>query len=488
MEEIEILRRKYYEEGKTISEVHSDTGIDRKTVRKYINKEDWNAELSKKAVQSKIEPYEELIEEWLTDDKKRKKKQRHTAKRVYDRLKEKYPDMDLSYRTVAYYVKEKRKDIYSAVKESFLPLTHKPGEVQIDFGKAQFILKGKETDGSYLTVSFPYSNAGFIQLFKGENFECFSFGMKSIFNHIGGVPYRQWYDNAKILVTKILKGHDRKLTESYIRFKEHYNFTSVFCNVDAGHEKGNVENKVGYSRRNMLVPIPKFDDIEVFNKKLLEECNKDLLRKHYKKDKLISELFEEDIKNLNPLPSVGFNTETMLTLRTDAYGRFCIDKCFYSSSPALSSSTITVIKTHDAVIVLDKNKEVVRHERLYGENIESFDWIPYLKQLSRKPAALKYTGVYSMLPLNVRNFLEVTDKSKFLKLLFDLTSEIGFNSAVSIIEEAMKYNINDLDSIIAFKRSFGNLEIKPLISPDIPEVKSLNLDMEKYDMLLGRGK
>ncbi len=79
MEEIEILRRKYYKEGKTISEVHSDTGIDRKTVRKYINKEDWNAELSKKAVQSKIEPYEELIEEWLTDDKKRKKKQRHTA-------------------------------------------------------------------------------------------------------------------------------------------------------------------------------------------------------------------------------------------------------------------------------------------------------------------------------------------------------------------------------------------------------------------------
>lgn len=486
MEEIEIVRRKYYEEGKTISEIYADTGIDRKTIRKYINKEDWNTELNVKAVQQKIEPYKELIELWLTDDKQRKRKQRHTAKRVYDRLKEKYPEIDLSYRSVAYYVKEKRKDVYSTVKESFLPLTHKPGEAQIDFGKAEFILKGIKTEGSYLAVSFPYSNAGFIQLFKGENFECFSFGMKSIFNHIGGVPHRQWYDNAKILVTKILKGHDRRLTESYIRFKEHYNFTSVFCNADAGHEKGNVENKVGYSRRNMLVPIPEFGSIEDFNKELLDKCGKDMDRKHYRKDKLISELFEEDIQNLNPLPSAGFNTETRLALRTDAYGRFSLDKCFYSSSPSLSSSTVTVIKTHDTVIVLDKNKEVVRHERLYGENIESFDWVPYLKQLSRKPAALKYTGVYSMLPLNIRNFLEVTDKSKFLKLLAELVSETDFNSAVSLIEDAMKYNVNDLDSIIAFKRSYGNLAIKPLISPHIPEVKSLNINMEKYDMFLGR--
>ena len=312
--------------------------------------------------------------------------------------------------------------------------------------------------------------------------------MKTIFNRIGGVPHRQWYDNAKILVTKILKGHDRKLTESYIRFKERYNFTSVFCNAGAGHEKGNATAKVGYSRRNMLVPVPEFDDIDDFNKELLDKCGKDMERERYGKDKLISELFKEDLKNLNPLPSAGFNAETRLTLRTDGYGRFCLDKCFYSSSPSLSNSTATVIKTHDAVIVLDKNKEVIRHERLYGENLESFDWVPYLKQLSRKPTALKYTGVYSMLPLNIRNFLEVTDKSKFLKLLAELTSETGFNSAVSLIEEAMEYNVNDLDSIIAFKRSYGNLDIKPLISPHIPEVKSLNLNMEKYDRFLGRGK
>jgi transposase len=484
MEEIELVRRKYYEEGKTISDVYAETGIDRKTIRKYVNRQDWNLETNDKSARSKIEPYKKEIDGWLEDDKKRKKKQRHTARRALSRLKEKYPGIDLSYRTVAYYVKEKRKDIYSSAKESFLPLEHKPGEAQIDFGKAVFIEKGIEIEGSYLAVSFPYSNAGFIQLFKGENFECFAFGMKTIFNYIGGVPHRQWYDNTKILVIKILKGHDRKLTESYIRFKEHYNFTSVFCNADAGHEKGNVENKVGYSRRNMLVPVPEFDDINEFNKELLRKCKEDMNRPHYKKNQSISSLFEEDLNNLNAVPSAEFQTETYVTARTDAYGRFPLDQCFYSSSPSLSCSTVTVVKSHDTVTVLDKNKEVVRHKRLYGEKLESFDWIPYLKQLSRKPAALKYTGVYSMLPLNVRNFLEVTDKSKFLKLLAELTEETGFNSALSLIEDAMQYDITDLDSIIALKRSYGNLDMKPLISADIPQQVKLDIDIEKYNLFL----
>jgi len=246
---------------------------------------------------------------------------------------------------------------------------------------------------------------------------------------------------------------------------------------------------VGYSRRNMLVPIPEFDDLDSFNKKLLEDCDKDMEREHYKHGKLISELFQKDLANLIPLPGTSFNAQTAMTVRTDGYGKFMLDKCFYSTSPSMSNSTATVIKTHDKVIVLDKSyKEVIKHERLYGEKLESFDWAPYLMQLSRKPKALKYTEVYSMLPENIRNFLEVSDKSKFLKLLAELTKESGFDSAVSLIEEAMKYNVNDLDSIIAFKRSYGNLDIKPLISPNIPEVKSLNLDIERYDMFLGRVK
>ncbi len=117
-------------------------------------------------------------------------------------------------------------------------------------------------------------------------------------------------------VSKILKHGERKLTDSFIRFKEHYGYEAVFCNPSAGNEKGNVENKVGYHRRNLLVPIPEFNNIEDYNKELLERCMENLNREHYKKEKLIIDLFQEDIKALEPLPNTEFDACTYERVRT----------------------------------------------------------------------------------------------------------------------------------------------------------------------------
>ena len=93
------------------------------------------------------------------------------AKRVHRRLEGAYPDFDCSYRTVASYVKEKKRAIYSDVRAA-PPLEHKAGEARVDFGSADFYENGTLCSGKYLNVSFPYSNAGYLQLFKGENREC----------------------------------------------------------------------------------------------------------------------------------------------------------------------------------------------------------------------------------------------------------------------------------------------------------------------------
>ncbi len=483
MDKVEEIRRMFFNEGKSISEINRLTGVDKKTLRKYIRKTDFNAEQKQIKLFGKLNPFMTEIDSWLEQDIKEKKKQRHTAKRVFDRIKENYPDADISYRSIAYYVKDKKRSLFEPLTSCSLPLEHKPGEAQVDFGSADFIERNKRCEGHYLTVSFPFSNTGYTQIFKGENFECFAFGMKTIFTHIKGVPHRQWFDNAKPLVTKILRGQGRKLTDSFIRFKEHYNFTAVFCNPNAGNEKGNVENKVGYIRRNMLVPVPKFDDIAKFNEELLWKCDEDVNRLHYSKNINIFELFKEDLKYLNPMPLNELDAKTLLSVRTDGYGKFVLDKKSYSSSPKLALSTVSVLKTHNEIIVLDKDlKEVVRHERLYGQETESFNWVPYLLQLSRKPAALKYTGVYSMLPESVKSFLEVGNKSKFLKLLAELTEETDFKSATCLIEEAINYGTYDLDSVISLKRSYSGM-------PELPQVESykvpeLKIDLEKYDGFL----
>lgn len=496
MLEIEDIRNMYFNKGKNVSKICKETGFDRKTVNKYLEKDNWMDEkLPVPEVRgSKLDKYKQEIDSWLEDDKKVRRKQRHTARRVYDRLREKYLEFDCSYRTVANYVSKKKQEIYNP-KYSYLPLEHKAGEAQIDFGKAEFVEKGIRFFGSYLSVSFPKSNGGYLQLFKGENFECLAQGLRNIFEHVGGVPHRQWYDNLSPVVAKILKGKDRELRESFIRFREHYGFESVFCNPSCGHEKGNVENKVGYLRRNLLVPVPEFSDLEAYNRELLLRCDKDMEREHYRKKEFISSLFEEDLKALNPLPTRAFEAESYEHVRVDAYGKFTLNdgKHTYSASPRLVGSRTVVVKSYNTIKVLDKDmKEVVVHERLYGEESqESMDWLPYLSQLSKKPGALKYTGIYRMFPKSIRNWLDVvseTEKSSALKMLASMTEESGFDVAVKSLENALSYNANDFESISSVYRSITSKipKLKPVsLSSDVPELRKVDSDFSKYDRLFG---
>jgi transposase len=497
MLEIDKIRTYYFNNGKSVSEICKDTKHDRKTVDKYLNIVDWSEPLfiPELVRGSILDPYKSEIDIWLESDRKVRRKQRHTAKRIYNRLKENHPDFDISYRTVAHYVSIKKSELYGSI-ECYLPLEHKAGEAQVDFGKAEFIECGKRVYGSYLIVSFPYSNAGYVQLYKGENFECFVHGLRTIYEHIGGVPYRQWFDNLSSAVKVIGRGKERVFTDGFIRFKEHYRFEATFCNPASGNEKGNVENKVGYIRRNFLVPIPEFSDIDAYNIELLSRCDLDLFREHYRKGVLIKELFSEDICALNPLPEKVFDAESYERVRVDSCGRFTLDdgKHIYSSSPLLACKSAIVVKTHDSIIVLDKDmRPLVSHKRLYGsERQESMNWIMYLSLLSKKPAALKYTGIYNLLPDTVQNWLDAmptSKKSSGLKLLADMSNDTDFSMAVSTLERALSCGVTDLESISAVYRLMSS-ECPVLgsvcLPNDTPLLQKVDSDVSKYDSLFAQ--
>ena len=260
MDQVHDIRFRFFTKGETISHIAQELQMDWKTVRKYVDMTDFNSPPPKPASEyqlcPKLEPYKAIIDEWLLKDKHAPRKQRHTARRVFNRLKEEIPEFNCSYRTVSTYYNVKKKEIFSQAKIGYLPLEHQPGEAQVDFGAADFYENGTLHSGKYLEVSFPYSNKGYLQLFYGENMECLLEGLHTIFTHIGAVPEEVWFDNTKTIVTAIIKGGGRETTERFNRFREHYRFQAVFTNPNSGAEKGNVENKVGYHRRNFLVPIP----------------------------------------------------------------------------------------------------------------------------------------------------------------------------------------------------------------------------------------
>jgi len=496
MTQVDHIRKAYFEEGRNITQIAEIFSCDRKTVRKYLAIDDFNQPVphpKRTAAQPKLDPFKAIIDDWLVDDLNYRRKQRHTARRVYTRLEKEAPDFNCSYRTVATYVKAKKQQLYKPAKGA-LPLEHQPGEAQVDFGTAEFYENSVLYTGHYLNLSFPASNAGYFQLFKGENQECLFEGLRSIFERLGGVPPRLWFDNASTIVAKILKHGERNLTAAFLRFKQHYNFTSVFCNPSAGHEKGNVESKVGYHRRNFFVPVPRFENLADYNRQLLDESVADHEREHYRFNDDISRLHEADKAALLPLPATAYDCSRYETVKVDLYGKFKLDSPLYtySTAPKYAGSRVLVQITSDAVIPLDDSaRPIARHKRLYGNfKQEQMDWLPYLTQLSRCPGALKYSGIYKMLPDPLQHYLDGLDKTsqgKVLKALAKLSEDNGFDRAVNSVAEAVRRGRSDLDSLLALH---GYLQ--PLQGPQkmdvsgmaLPELPTFLFPVSQYDDML----
>ncbi|WP_094757312.1 IS21 family transposase [Parasporobacterium paucivorans] len=500
MDQIHDIRFRYFAKGENISQIAAALNLDWRTVRKYIDQKDFNEPLPKPASEQrfcpKLDPYKPAIDEWLEADKSAPRKQRHTAKRVYNRLKKEVELFDCSYRTVAEYVAHKKKLIYAGKKDAYLPLEHKPGEAQVDFGTAQFYENSKCIMGKYLEVSFPCSNKGYLQLFYGENSECLLEGLDAIFRHIGCVPHELWFDNTRSIVSEIIHGGGRNITEKFSRFQEHYNFRAVFMNPGEGHEKGNVENKVGYHRRNLLVPVPHFISLSDFNSQLLTMCEEDADREHYRHNETIEELFRSDLKACHPLPIIPFDLTGRTTLKANKWGKVYLNKGLheYSVSPRHADTTVSVVFTSSLVIIQDENyREIVRHKRLYGAfKQQQMDWLPYLKQLSVRPRALKYTGIYEMMPKTVKEYLDSCSNKEVgqvLKVLAELTEHTGFESAVNTVKQAVQYQATDSDSLKnLYRRLYSDVpELPPMrLNQGIPQMAQIQANLIAYDAFLGR--
>ena len=265
MAEVGYIRDLYENEGKSLREIARITKKDFRTVQKYAYRNNWNP-----PVEPKMEPaeypvlgeYIPTINGWLEQDENEPRKQRHTIKRVYDRLR-KECGYKGSYPTVKRYINRK-KDQMKKQRESYLPLAHPPGTAQVDFGKFKYYdAIGQSQKGYALIVSFPHSNTGWMQVYPSENQECLLTGLKRIFYYIGGVPNRIRCDNMSTAVAQVLEGEERVITDGFYRFMLHHRFKADFCSPNKGNEKGNVENKVGYTLFLSRKICSKYKDIFV---------------------------------------------------------------------------------------------------------------------------------------------------------------------------------------------------------------------------------
>ena len=456
--------------GYRISEISKETGTDPKTIRKYLSQEDFSPTppvMAKKP--SILDPFKPIIQKWLEDDKKHWRKQHHTAQRVYDRLVDEHGYTG-SYSIVQRYLKKCR---MQQVEKANLELVWDPGPAQVDFGEADFYEAGKTCRKKYLTVSFPYSNDGYSQVFGGETAECVCQGLQDIFEFIGGVPPLLVFDYATGVGRRV--GDSIHESELFSRFRAHYHFRVRFCNPYSGWEKGNVERKVGYNRANLFVPVPHFTQIEKYNQKLLLQHEKKAEELHYKKQVPIRELFEEDRKALLVLPPKRFNVCRYEWMNADGYGKICLDgKHFYSTAPENAKRKVLVgIRAHTVDILTDGGQILASHRRMFGEGrTDISDYSTTLAVLMKNSGAWHESGLRRETPDILRAYMDAQPKEKrkdCLRILNDLTNQYGFPAAASAMEmAAARGNVNICDAAVLAARITGyGIDTPPQSGPSL---------------------
>ena len=246
--------------------------------------------------------YTGVIDRILEEDHKVPRKQRHTAKRIFERLRDEHGFAG-KYTVVKDYVRERRR----RTKEMFVPLSHVPGHAQCDFGEARVIIGGVEQKAHYFVLDLPHSDGCFIKAYPAETTESFLDGHVSAFAFLGGVPQSILYDNTRLAVARILGDGRRKRTRAFAELQSHYLFEDRFGRPGKGNDKGKVEGMVGYVRRNFLVPVPSFESFEALNAHLEQRCLARMdarLRGHTES---IGQRMERDLEALLPLPAAPYD-------------------------------------------------------------------------------------------------------------------------------------------------------------------------------------
>lgn len=384
MEVYARVRRAVQVDGKSVRQVAREFGLSRQSIRKMLAYPmPPGYQRKKPVVRPMLGPWLGIIDQILEQDPSQPKKQRHTAKRIWERLRAEHGFRG-GYTVVKDYVREAR----LRRKEVFVPLAHPPGGAQADFGEALVVIGGVEQKAHFLCVDLPHSDDSFVMAFPVENTESFLEGHNQSFAYFGGVPRTILYDNTKIAVKEIAGDGERQPTEAFSGLQSHYLFAAKFGRPGKGNDKGNVEGLVGYARRNFMVPVPRATSWEELNGGLLEQCRRRRERKMWGHEETIAQRFERDREKLLPLPAAPYEACQKRTTRVSSQALVRFETNDYSVPVAYGHRPVMVKAFVWEVVISCSSEVIARHVRNYGREEMIFDPLHYLALLEQKTNAL----------------------------------------------------------------------------------------------------
>lgn len=494
MEQWNEIRRRVLVEGVSRRQVMRETGLHWKTLGKILQHSEPPGYRQAVARQRpKLGPYLGRIEAILKEDATMPRKQRHTAKRIWERLRQ------WGYEGGYTVVKEVVRDLATRTQEVFVPLVHRPGEAQVDFGAALVKQGDQLRKVAFFVMALPYSDAVFVMAFERECTETFWEGHVRAFEFFGGVPRRISYDNTGIAVSKIIGGgRERRLTRGFLQLQSHYLFAHHFCRPARGNEKGVVEGLVKFTRLNFFVPVPQVRDLEELNQGLLQRCLSDRERRLRGQAGSKGTLLREDQEAFLPLPATVFGAQRQVSTSASSLSLVRFDDNDYSVPVRWAHHPVVVKGGYREVVLFAQGEEVARHRRLWVREAVSFEPLHYLALLERKPGALDHARPlqgwtlpesFAVLRRRLEGELGGPGTREYIRVL-RLLEKHPLRRLRRAVEEALRVGAITRDAIAQFlfpRADWRHTTFDLAGHPHLRHVQVMAPKLDDYRALLGGG-
>ena len=480
-------------EGLSRREVGRRFGIDPRTVAKMMMfSVPPGYRRSRPPARPKLDPFIGVIDRIVEEDRRRPAKQRHTSKRIFERLRDEHGYAG-GLTIVKDYVHERR----LRQREVFVPLRHDAGHAQADFGEASAVINGVEQKIHFFAVDLPHSDASFVQAYPEETTEAFCAGHTAAFEFFGGVPNSILYDNTRIAVARILGDGKRQRTRVFAELQSHYLFEDRFGRPGKGNDKGKVEGLVGWIRRNLLVPMPRAASYDALNAKLIDGCRRrlgDRLRGH---TETIGERLVRDLAAFRSLPATPYDACEKKAGRVSSLSLVRYRGTDYSVPTAYGHRQVLIRGYVDAVVISRGADIIARHARSYEREDFVFEPLHYLALLEQKTGALDQAAplVGWDLPEEFARFRRLLEarmgkrgKREFVQVL-RLLETFRRDDVVAGIKEAMARGAIGFDAVkhlvlCRIERRPPRLDLT--IYPYLPQVTVATTSARTYmDLLTG---
>jgi transposase len=445
------VRRAVQIEGLSERAAAREFGISRETVRKMLRYSIPPGYSRRQPVRRpKLGAWIGIVDQILEEDKARPAKQRHSAKRIFERLREEYA-FPGGYTIVKDYVRQQK----LCRREMFVPLAHPPGHAQGDFGEALVVIAGQEQKAHYFCLDLPHSDDCFVMAFPAETTEAFLEGHVQAFGYLGGVPQTILYDNTKLAVAQILGDGTRKRTQAFTELQSHYLFGERFGRPGKGNDKGKVEGLVGYARRNFLVPVPRCASWQELNAQLVEQCRKRRERRLRGHEQTIGERFQKDAEALLALPPVPYEACEKRTTRVTSLSLVRYRNNDYSVPTAYGHREVLIKGYVHEVMICCGSEVIAQHARSYEREDMVFDPLHYLALLEQKPNALDQAAPLASWQLpeefwELRRLLEARlskrGKREFVQVL-RLLETFSLGEVTYAVRQAMQLGALSFDAV-----------------------------------------